>query len=221
VSSVTFSENATPVLRAIIQGVSSPSGARSAGLGIRRGVMTWLRDLGQQRLTRHEQSLPGSVKTGWYERASQSVTAPEVDGNTVAVAITEPGFRQRLLGGDIFPKDKKYLTLPGAALSYGTVAPEWSAGTTLLWGKDKTGTVRPIAIISTEGLEYSGTKAARSKNKQASRLPAEQILFWLVLSVHQEPDQGLLPAPEYIEAWATDGLRAYMRGRGIQPGEAQ
>ena len=67
----------------------------------------------------------------------------------------------------------------------------------------------------------ASAKAARSRNKQASKLPEDQILFWLVLSVHQEPDQGLLPAPEYIEAWALEGLRAYMKTRGIQPGEGQ
>jgi hypothetical protein len=221
VTSLTFTENATPVVQAIARAASSRGAALSAGVGLRKGVMSWLRDV-QRRQMKHEQDLPGSIRTGFYERAAQSTTAPEVEGNKVSVAITERGFRQRYRGGDIEPGEgKKYLTLPGWAPSYGTRAPEWTAGTTLLWGKDKTGTVRPIAIISTEGLEYSGTKSARSRNKQASRLAPEQILFWLVTQVHQEGDPTILPPPEAIQAYATEGLRAYLRTRGLQPGEGQ
>jgi hypothetical protein len=220
VTSLTFTENATPVVQGIAQAASSRGAALSAGIGLRNGVMSWLRDI-QRRQMKHEQDLPGSVRTGFYERAAQSITAPEVEGNKVTVALTERGFRQRYRGGDIEPVDKKYLTLPGWAASYGTQAPEWTEGTKLLWGRDKTGTIRPIAIISTEGLEYSGTRAARSKNKEASRLSPDQILFWLVTRVHQEGDPTILPPPEAIQEYATAGLRAYLRTRGIQPGEAQ
>jgi hypothetical protein len=60
-------------------------------------------------------------RSGFYRKAADSVTQPEIsaDGTTVSVSVTEPGFAQRLHGGTITPKGgKEFLTIPVSQDAY-------------------------------------------------------------------------------------------------------
>jgi hypothetical protein len=206
---LTFSENVRPLMRDIPRSVSSKAAGQAVGIGIRRVVRTWLRDLDQNKPSQHSQDLPGSQSTHYYAKAAESVTVPTVEGNRVYVSITQVGFRQRFLGGPIQPINGKYLTIPGSALSYGTRASEFTDLKFALV-KDDQGFLRP-ALVSDEGNQFTGTAGDRGKQGSKKTLTVGDVVFWLVRSVMQQPDPSIVPGPEYIQAGAREGLASYLR----------
>jgi hypothetical protein len=203
----TFHENARPVVRGIARSANSRAAAQAAGIGIRRVARTWLRDLDRSRPSKHAANLPGSQSTHYYAQAAESITAPAVEGNRVYVSITQVGFRQRLLGGDIEPVNKKFLTIPGTAIAYGMRALEFG-GLKFAIAVDDHGIKRP-ALVSTDAFELRGTQRNRRGEGPKPPFDAGSVVYWLVTHVHQEPDQGVLPSPELIQAGALEGLRSY------------
>lgn len=216
---LTFRENSRIVVNGVVSDVSSPGACQAVGIGLRRVVREWLRDLDQNRPARHTSELPGSQPTHYYSQAAKSVTAPQVSGNKVTISITQVGFRQRLLGGDIGPRNAKYLTLPASGLSYGARAREFTDLKFALV-RDDNGFLRP-ALVNGDNNFFTGTVSGRRRGKKKSPLTAGDVVFWLVRHVSQEPDPGVLPGPDYLVAGAVEGLRAYLRRRGpTQKGES-
>jgi hypothetical protein len=216
---LTFQENATPVVRAIQRDVQSRAAAQAVGIGVRRVVRQWLRDLDSNRPSKHAEELPGSQSTHYFAQAAQSVTAPEVAGNKVTISITQVGMRQRLLGGPIQPVKGKYLTIPASGLSYGTRASEFT-DLRFAFVRDEDGFLRP-ALVAKQDAQYTGTVTERGdavrgstgkklRPKKKNPITIGDVIFWLVRSVNQAPDPGVIPGPDYIQAGAIEGLRAYL-----------
>lgn len=216
---LTFEENARAVTRGVARSVNSRGAKQAVGIGIRRVVRTWLRDLDRYRPSKHADNLPGSQSTHYFSRAAESVAAPETEGDRVSVSITQPGFRQRFLGGDIVPRNTKYLTIPGTAIAYGARAREFS-GLKFVFARTEQGFLCP-ALVTTEEFEIRGTVPHRKGMGPKPAFNAGQVLYWLVTHVHQEPDESVVPGPDYVTAGATEGLRSYLRLPRTKYGEAQ
>ncbi|MCE0484233.1 MAG: hypothetical protein LV479_08355 [Methylacidiphilales bacterium] len=214
-----FEENATPVIRGVARSVNSRGAAQAVGIGMRRVVRTYLRDLDQYRPTKHAADLPGSQSTHYYEQAAESITAPEVAGNRVTISITQVGFRQRLLGGQINPVNAKFLTIPGMAATYGTRAGEFQ-GLKFAYAQDVNGNLHP-ALVTEEAFQLRGTVRNRRGMGPKPAFQAGSVAYWLYRSVNQNPDPGVLPGEDYITAGAVEGLRSYLRLPRVKYGEAQ
>jgi hypothetical protein len=201
---MTFSENATPVMRGLKQAANSKAAKQAVGMGLTRVVGDHLRakDL--------EPNKQGWPKTHFYATAAQSITAPEVDGNTVSISITQTGFRQRYLGGDIDPiGGRKFLTIPGNAVGYGKRALEFD-GLKFAFAQDENGELHP-ALVSTEAFQERGTVRNRRGMGPKPPFGPDTVVYWLYRHVHQDGDPSVLPTPEEIAAAAQQALSIYLR----------
>jgi hypothetical protein len=173
----------------------------------------------RNRVVEHLQGLPtnkaGFPSTGFYASAAESVTQPVIDGVGVYISITQLGMRQRYLGGDIVPPWKngspsKYLAIPAQGFGYGIRARSFT-GLVFLWGRDKEGMVRPIALMASDDVRNPGSgKRTKSGAPKKLRVDEGSIIYWLVKSVHQEPDPAVLPTQQELNDAATEGLLDFL-----------
>jgi hypothetical protein len=153
-----------------------------------------------QLVKRHFVGLPSNKQdypsTGFWEKAAYSTSYQLVPEGTV-ISIAKQGVRQRLQGGTIKPVNKKYLALPANSEAYGHKPSEFST-LKVFWGRDKTGTVRPMGLKLADnyGVEKTVTKgkhAGEKKFKQLNEYQIGSVYFWFVTEVHQDPNPNVLP----------------------------
>lgn len=142
--------------------------------------------------------------TAFWPRAAKATNWQPVAGG-VTISVNQQGVRQRLQGGDIFPTDgKKYLTVPARAEAYGKVASEFS---NLQLAYTRTGgSVHAFALVEAAAsqLNYGKRNKATGQRDYSATEVGGGVYFWLVKSVHQNPDPTVIPADEDIQSVAYD-----------------
>lgn len=135
--------------------------------------------------------------TGFWADAARATHAEPTDNGCV-VSVNKLGFRQRYFGGEIHPVSAQYLTIPARTEFYGARAREF---TNLRFVQFRSGAA--ALVVQTGGAEkITGLASTRAAGGKQS---AGMVAFWLVRSVRQQPDPGVLPDDAKI---AETALRA-------------
>lgn len=138
--------------------------------------------------------------TGFWAAAVRGTHA-EATPDGCLVSINKQGFRQRYAGGEIKPLSPDgWLTIPARSEFYGARAREFTNLRFILF---RTGTA--ALVINDGGSEkITGLKSTR---KAGGKKSAGMIAFWLVKSVFQKPDPGVIPPVSDIIATARDAVK--------------
>lgn len=132
----------------------------------------------------------GVAPTGFYEQARRGVQQPTLEPGGVSVAVNKAGIAQRIFGGTITPIKAKALAIPARAEAYGKLPANFNNLRLVIFGGGKAALVERTATVVRGGARGAG--AGRSKGDQIGG----SVYFWLVKSVHQEPDPSVLPDEE-------------------------
>lgn len=128
----------------------------------------------------------------FYREAADSVTLAESSTGGV-LSITKVGFAQRLYGGVIKAKNKKFLTIPAIPEAENTLATEWSGLRPGLAYDPKLGSLRLALIRASPSSRVTITRKGTVDHTHLSTLTATQPIFWLVREVSQKRDPSVLP----------------------------
>ncbi|HUS37371.1 MAG TPA: hypothetical protein VM680_18635 [Verrucomicrobiae bacterium] len=148
----------------------------------------------------HIGKLPTNKKK-WPSTGENAKTAKTVgsraDEGAAVVTVGRVGFRQRLQGGTIKPgPGKKYLAIPARSDSYGKPTGKFS---NLVFIKTRRGGM----LVEAESQDVSISRTRRKDGSRKVTPGAERgggVVYWLVPSVTQRGDRGLLPSDAVIEA---------------------
>lgn len=141
--------------------------------------------------------------TGFWADAARSTHAEPTDIGCV-VSINKVGFRQRYYGGEIKPVNKTYLTLPARGEFYGARAREF---TNLRFVLFKSGSA--ALVIEDGGAEKINSLG--STRSVGGKKSAGMVAFWLVKSVRQQPDPGVIPSDKAITNIAVDAAQGALQ----------
>ncbi|MDE2105147.1 MAG: hypothetical protein KGL39_48415 [Patescibacteria group bacterium] len=139
----------------------------------------------------------------FYRQAGDSVTTGYAPQGAF-VAITQTGFRQRLNGGTITPKNGVYLTIPAAPEAYGHRAREFPDLDFAYVHDPDTDSLRPALVrraqtkIRHRRVKGEGGATTFKASAIATLMP--EVMYWLVRSVEQQPDPTVLPYAEQMTA---------------------
>lgn len=121
------------------------------------------------------------VGLNFYEDAGDSVSHADL-GDSVEIRIDKTGVAQRFYGGDIEPVNVNHLWIPvEGSPAEGKAPGEFWPYDSIVFSKDGNG----------QGFAWKDLGSG------------EELLFWLVSHVHQDPDPSVLPSADaYAEAAA-------------------
>lgn len=139
----------------------------------------------------HPNALGGS-RTHFYAEAARA-THFDVVSDGVLISVNQVGIRQRVLGGTIVPKTKKFLTIPARAEAYGKRAREFES-LVVVFGSNG----QPVALAAndkTDTERFTGRAYGRGRalGGSANKGHAGTVMFWLVKSVTQVGDPSVVP----------------------------
>jgi hypothetical protein len=138
----------------------------------------------------------GGPRSNFYAQAARS-TRYDVLTDGVLVSVSQAGIRQRREGGEIVPRNVKYLTIPAIAEAFGRRAAEFD-NLVIMWRRIG-GQTRPVALV--EATPFTrGIKTDRVGGR---------VFFWLVKSVTQRADPAVLPADDELRDTAIGAAQAY------------
>lgn len=172
----------------------------------------------------------GYSTVGFYEQAADQTFGASGDaidhGDAVGIGTTKVGIALRRFGArPLLPRDKAYLAIPNydfRSVTHGRSPLEFT-NLRVLFGRQETGQIGPIGLISGEG------GSTLEKNDRRVRLPTGQytmrgypktknsegeVLFWLKKFVFMEADESVLPTDDNI---AEAGTRAALLYLGRTP----
>lgn len=170
------------------------------GRSMQQTVKNHLEEISRDTLHHRSADSLGAARTGFYERASQAVQAPQAEDDGVSVSILHQGLAQRYFGGTIRAKEGHLLTIPARTEAYGKRAREF-ANLRLIMFPSGAG-----ALVEREATVWKGGKSPRGARKIAGSIAEKTkgteigggVFYWLVQQVHQDPDPTVLPTSEAI-----------------------
>lgn len=135
---------------------------------------------------------------------SSAATNAKASANAIVISVNQIGVRQRLQGGDIFPTgDHKYLAIPARAEAYGHAPSEFD---NLKVGYSRAGA---YALVENQATKINWGRQNKAGFRDFStEVVGGGVFFWLVKSVHQEPDPSVIPADQDIMQVADETLDA-------------
>jgi hypothetical protein len=191
------SGSASVTLGKLIEGVTHRR-PLNAALGKRGEV-----ELREHFLDRNQEpNRSGFPKQDFWARIRTATALAAVDEAGATVAIADPAITQKIYGGEIRPKEGKYLTLAAIALAVGKSPRVFPNLEPLVRWKD--GKRRAIALYLPDPV---GTAAG--KDKSGASLGGT-VFYWLVLSVTQKKDPRALPPRAKFEAALLDEAGAFI-----------
>lgn len=143
-------------------------------------------------------------KKGWpsqdfWNRIRKATALATVDDSGATIAIADPAIAQKIYGGEIKPKEGKYLTLPAIAEAAGRSARTFQNLEPLIrWMHGK---ARAIALVERQATQvgFGRTKVDGSRTVKHGAEVGGKVFYWLVESVRQRKDPRALPAREKME----------------------
>lgn len=149
----------------------------------------------------------GGQRTHFYSQAAQATTW-EADGGDVRISIAHLGVRQRFLGGVIRPVNKKALAIPARAEAYGKTPGEFQDLKLVVFRSGAAALVQAdqSLIRFVRSRKDGSLKLKRMGNRGGL------VMFWLVKSVRQAADPGVLPTKQQLADEAVRTLENLWRG---------
>lgn len=147
----------------------------------------------------------------FYRAAGDSVRTVGAGTGVASVSITQLGFRQRLFGGTIVPRNgRTYLTIPASPEAVGMRAGEFS-DLRFTMAYDERGAIRP-ALVRPVSQAVSFIRRKRKDGSIKTTIkPGELrggVMFWLVRKVTQRADPTVLPYAEQMGVRANAAIKA-------------
>jgi hypothetical protein len=159
----------------------------------------------------------------YYAQAARSVNVANTS-HGAAINITQIGIRQRLFGGTITPKTRKYLTIPADPEAYGKRASEFF-DLDFAMAMDPNGRIRPALVRrASTVVQFSKRKKKDGSIKtgfRATALRGGEVMFWLVRRVTQAPDPTVLPYNEHMTAVAVEAIKSSVVRQATRSGKAE
>jgi hypothetical protein len=191
---VTIKDGASYTLERIAEGLTNRR-PLNAAIGKRGEV-----ELRAHFLERNEEP----NKKGWpaqnfWNRIRKATALAAVDEAGATIAISDPAIAQKIHGGDITPKEGKYLTLPAIAAAVGrSVRTFQNLEPLIRW---MNGTRRAIALVErrASNIVYGRARKDGSRSVTHTSSSIGGVIFWLVEKVHQNKDPKALPSREKME----------------------
>ena len=149
---------------------------------------------------RTEPNKLGGTRQHFWRAMAASVSAPVMESPlSVSVAITDPRFRQKLLGGVITAKRAKALTIPVQKEAYGRSASVFEKETGL-----------KLFLLKVNAHAFLAARLGDSV----------QIEYLLTPSVKQNPDPTALPDQHELETGVIETMQATLDRQLAGPGAA-
>lgn len=200
----------------IKDGASYTLGKIAEGLTNRRPLNAAVGKRGESELREHfrernqEPNKKGWPKQDFWNRIRKSTALSAVDESGATITISDPAIAQKIHGGDIVPKEGKYLTLPAIAAAVGRSARTFQNLEPLIrWINGKR---RAIALIERRASNISYGKERKDGSRSVTHTSSSigGVIFWLVEKVHQNKDLRALPARDKMETALRDEARIYV-----------
>lgn len=193
---------ATRRIQSIMHLMSVDNAAPKVGPGVTRLVFDHL----VARDSSHPNRL-GGQRTHFYSQAAQATTW-EAQGGDVRISIAHLGVRQRFLGGVIRPVNKKALAIPARAEAYGKTPGEFQDLKLVVFRSGASALVQADqSLIRFVRSRKDGTIKLKRMGSRGGL-----VMFWLVKSVRQAPDPGVLPTKQALAEEAITTLDNLWRG---------
>ena len=196
--SIQVYDAATPALHDLAARLNPRDMGQVAG----RAVQNRVREHLYERNRTHANQL-GGKRTNFAAAAARSTTMRVVEDGAV-VSINHVGFRQRLEGGTILPKTKRYLAIPVRAEAYGTAPRERSD--------------LQFEIIPGLGPVLVKKRTVKQKRVRAGKTSVvtaqwegSEVMYRLVRKVTQRPDRTWLPTDADLVEAARKSLGGYLQ----------
>lgn len=141
----------------------------------------------------------GGARKNFYRRAANA-TAYTVLPDGVQISVNERGIRQRVVGGTIRPKTKKFLTIPVVAEAHGKRASEFPDLVVIF---DRNG--RPVGLGRREAGDAVVQRAGRVTGASGVRM-----IFRLAKSATQQPDPSVVPGAFEIAAAVISAVNSHV-----------
>lgn len=196
--SIQVYDHASPTLHRLAAHLSP----RDLGAVAGRAVQNRVREHLYERNRTHRNAL-GGRRTNFAAAAARSTTFRVVEDGAV-VSINHVGFRQRLQGGTILPKTKRYLAIPVRAEAYGTSPRE---------RKDLEFEIIPgvgPVLVKKRTVKQRRVRVGKTSIVTASWEGAE-IMYRLVRKVTQRADRTWLPTDAEMGESARKALGGYLQ----------
>lgn len=194
------------------------------GRAVFRAVQQHFRDLDARRHRGgHSRHFYGEAAKGTFDPnagADEPGTAYSTALGYPAVVVNKLGIRQRILGGDIVPRNSKMLAI-GSDQHPETwdESPRHFVGLKMRWGKDRSGVVRPMALTRDDsGLPVQRQTASKKWKSSPNKSPSKgkwDVFYWLAYRVTQQPDPSVAPDLNVMQAAGYDAARMYLEEKGI------
>lgn len=207
-ASITIRDTATPVLDRLAVAMRRETYKPAVGQAGVRVLMDHLKDKNADQSSHSTANQLQARPSGLYADFARALSYSR-SATGVVVSINHVAARQRYHGGTIKPVNAKMLTIPASAKSYGRSAGEFS---NLFVMSGKQG---PFALAERESTDISISKDRR-KGRSGMRVKAGfqrggGIMFWLVRSVTQQPDDTVLPAEDALISGIMSALEGWLK----------
>ncbi|MDD2763485.1 MAG: hypothetical protein PHE83_05865 [Opitutaceae bacterium] len=147
----------------------------------------------------------GGPRTNFYAAAARG-THFDVAADGAQISINQVGIAQRYFGGAISPRKAKYLTIPARAEAYGKRAGEFP-DLVVLWGRHGP---YALARAAQSAVSFRRGRDGRYKLIKGGARGGE-VLFWLVKSATQPPDETVLPSDEAMRDQLDRDVGSYVQ----------
>jgi hypothetical protein len=143
--------------------------------------------------------------TAFWARAAKSIGWSEELGG-VSINIAQVGVRQRAEGGAIYPTgDHVHLSIPARPEAYGHVPADFT--NLRLAFRHVDGRAQAFALVEADASQTkSNSRASSHRLSPGKDTVGGGVYFWLVDSVYQDPDPGVIPNDQEIAATARHAL---------------
>lgn len=202
---VTVKDDASPMIRKLGDAITSPEIQNAMGRGASKAVQAFLFSLNASR----PNQLGGKRSNFWS--ASAKSTSYQTSGNQITITVSKLGYLQRIKGGEIKARNKKYLTIPATAEAYGKRAGEFS---NLRFGfaENKYGNLMPALIKQSATRSRTG-RAIGGKYAKQAKSNIGNVMYWLTPRVFQRADPSVEPPEQAVLDGALKGADIYIRSR--------
>jgi hypothetical protein len=162
-----------------------------AGEVLQETVRAHFEELANDAIHHESSESLGAARTGFYEEAAGKVQSFQIESGAVSVSVEHEGLAQRYFGGDIHAKEGGFLTIPARAETYCHRAREFENLQLVIFAGGESG----MLVAKDGGAKHLGRGKRTLPTMDAQ---GSDVFFWLVRSVHQEPDPTVLPDGDEI-----------------------
>jgi hypothetical protein len=209
---------AAKVTVTIKDGASYTLANLAKGLKFRRPLNAAVGKRGESELRAHflarnqEPNKKGWPAQNFWNRIRKATALATVDETGATIAISDPAIAQKIYGGEIKPKEGKYLTIPAIAEAAGRSARTFQNLEPLVrWMNGKR---RAIALVEREASNIKYGRKRKDGTRSVTHVSSSigGVIYWLVEKVHQNEDPRALPSREKMETALRDEAKDYVDG---------